>query len=204
MEIFLIRHGESLANKVGMIQGQLNVDLSEEGFEQAKKVAQRLKDYDFDFIYSSDLRRALNTAKEINLFHNKEIIIDSNLREKTHGIEDGRLPSTASEEIWEEYRINPDFKFEKGESFNDLVKRLEIFYKSHLLNPNNQGKKILIVCHGGVIKALLTLIHNKNEITCMEELENWRTANTCLYHIDFNAKENPVIKKNNCINHLKS
>lgn len=83
MKIYLVRHGESEANAKGIHQGQkIDTSLSKNGLEQAKKIAERLKDEDFEIIYSSDLKRAYETAKEIAKFHNIKIIKDKRLREK--------------------------------------------------------------------------------------------------------------------------
>lgn len=69
MKLIITRHGETEENKAGIIQGYLPGHLSKTGIEQAKKVVLRLKDEKIDFIYSSDLDRAANTAKEIAKFH---------------------------------------------------------------------------------------------------------------------------------------
>lgn len=83
MKIYLVRHGESIANAKGIHQGQkIDTSLSKKGLEQAKKIAERLKDENFETIYSSDLKRAYETAKEIAKFHKLKIIKDKRLREK--------------------------------------------------------------------------------------------------------------------------
>ncbi|MAG39352.1 hypothetical protein CMI41_00070 [Candidatus Pacearchaeota archaeon] len=83
MKIYLVRHGESKANAKGIHQGQkIDTSLSKKGLEQAKKIAERLKDKTFEIIYSSDLKRAYETAKEISKFHNLKIVKDKRLREK--------------------------------------------------------------------------------------------------------------------------
>ncbi|GBE19836.1 glucosyl-3-phosphoglycerate phosphatase [archaeon BMS3Abin17] len=69
MKLILVRHGETEENKRREIMGQKQGTLSSLGIEQAKKVAQRLKDEKIDYIFSSDLARASDTAKEIHKFH---------------------------------------------------------------------------------------------------------------------------------------
>lgn len=69
MRLIITRHGETEENKQSIIQGHNPGKLSPEGIEQAKKVALRLKDETIDYIYSSDLARAADTAKEIAKFH---------------------------------------------------------------------------------------------------------------------------------------
>jgi len=85
MRLILIRHAESEANAKGINQGQkVDTFLSKLGVKQAKQVAQRLGDEKIEIIYSSDLKRAKQTAEEINKFHKLEIVYDKRLREKDH------------------------------------------------------------------------------------------------------------------------
>ncbi|MEK6895821.1 MAG: histidine phosphatase family protein [Nanoarchaeota archaeon] len=83
MKIILVRHGQSEANAAGIRQGSednwTDTQLSEKGINQVKKLAERLKDEKFDKIYSSNLKRAIQTAEEINKYHDKKIIIDKRL-----------------------------------------------------------------------------------------------------------------------------
>ncbi len=85
MKLIIIRHGESEANAKGISQGNLDewidTPLTEKGKKQAKAVAKRLEDEDIEIIISSDLKRAKQTAEEINKFHNVEIRLDSRLRD---------------------------------------------------------------------------------------------------------------------------
>ena len=83
MKIYLVRHGESIANAKGIHQGQkIDTSLNKKGLEQAKKIAERLKDENFEIIYSSDLKRAYETAREIAKLQNLKIVKDKRLREK--------------------------------------------------------------------------------------------------------------------------
>ena len=63
MKLILVRHGETNENKNKIVQGFLNTTLSKIGIQQAKKVANRLKDEKIDFAYSSDLDRAKQQQK---------------------------------------------------------------------------------------------------------------------------------------------
>ena len=65
MKLILTRHGETVDNIKGILQGQNPGKLSENGIQQAKQLALRLKNENIDAIYSSDLARAADTAKEI-------------------------------------------------------------------------------------------------------------------------------------------
>lgn len=86
MTFILIRHGESEANKQEHHQGRTdvwsNTPLSKKGRKQAGQVSERLKTEKIDYIFTSDLKRAKETAEIINKYHNKKIYPDSRLREK--------------------------------------------------------------------------------------------------------------------------
>lgn len=204
MKLYVVRHGESIGNVTNILQGQLNFDLTDVGYMQAQKIAQRLKNHSFDAIYSSDLRRALYTAQHINQHHNKEIIIDPQLRELTHGIDEGRSKSRVEEEFLEQYQTDSNFKFEQGESFNELITRITPVYEALL--ENHKGQEVLVVCHGMVTKAFVALVQNKGEISPQEFHDfktTWRTSNTCLYEFDITNKDEPKILTTNCTLHLK-
>ena len=81
MELFLVRHGETDANADGIVQGWLDTDLNERGKSQAKEAAKEFNE-DIDAIYSSDLRRAAQTANEFRKkYPNIPYFEDRRLRE---------------------------------------------------------------------------------------------------------------------------
>ena len=86
MRVILTRHGETKENKKTIVQGHMPGHLSELGKKQAEMVAIRLKDEKIDFIYSSDLKRAADTAKEIAKYHpDIPIEFTKELRERNLG-----------------------------------------------------------------------------------------------------------------------
>src|SRR5690606_30559966 len=94
MKLIITRHGETEENVAGILQGHLPGKLSARGIEQAKKLALRLQNDKIDFIYSSDLDRAADTAKEIAQYHpNAKIEFVENLRERNLGEFQGRKRS---------------------------------------------------------------------------------------------------------------
>ena len=64
-QLFIVRHGETVWNREGRIQGHTDVALSEKGIDQASRLARRLSDISFDAAYASDLCRASATASLI-------------------------------------------------------------------------------------------------------------------------------------------
>jgi len=69
MKIILTRHGRTVENDAGILQGHLPGKLNEKGIIQAQKVAIRLQDEHIDYMYSSDLDRAADTTREILKYH---------------------------------------------------------------------------------------------------------------------------------------
>ncbi len=154
-KLILVRHGESELNKAKCYCGVLDPNLTQEGIEQCKKTREILKEYDYDFIYSSTLKRAKQTAEIIN-HKNLEIIEDKNLIEKNFGIFEG----LTSEEILEtspkeaqEWYSNPDtFDYKIGEDSFDFHNKIVTFAQKTL----NTNKNILLVSHWGVVNTLLS------------------------------------------------
>ena len=86
--VYFVRHGQTAANAGSIIQGHTDVPLDETGLKQADIVAKRLSNTHFDVIYSSDLSRALVTAKKIS--GSREVITTPQLREWHLGHWQGR------------------------------------------------------------------------------------------------------------------
>ena len=203
MRIYLVRHGESIANANGIVQGQLDFDLTKKGENQAQKLAKRLKKYSFDYIYTSPLKRAHRTAKAINHYHNKQLLTDNRIKEISNGVQQGRSSHTLPQNLYNQYRKNPDFKFEKGESMNEVIIRVKEFYEE--LIQNHYGHDILIVAHGGVIRAFMALIHNKEQLNDREYetlRKEWVSYNTSLFEIDVTNPQTPQLITKNCKKHL--
>mgnify|MGYP003685957733 CR=1 FL=1 len=151
MRIYLVRHGETIYNAKKLLQGQKNIDLNENGFNQAKLLSEKLNHITFSKVFTSDLKRAINTAKPIN----EMPIIDKRLRERNFGIFEGK---NAKEVDWES--LEGDFFSNKpvsGESIYELIERTREF----LDVLNNENGDILIVSHGGTMASLIYLLSNK-------------------------------------------
>jgi len=199
MRIILVRHGETKGNILQIIQGNdkggIN-NLNEEGLRQIKKVSKRLKDEKIDIIYSSDLKRAQDTAKEIAKNHNVNLILDKRLRERSWGVLEGKtyeeaeILSKNGDGHW--YTQTP----QGGERPEEVIKRMKDFFEEAYKKFEN--KTILIVSHGGSIKFFLSYLFNnpkKNE-------EEYFHNNTGVTYLKREGDEWEIIKLN-CIKHLK-
>lgn len=85
MQLILVRHGETLWNKEGRIQGTSDIELSETGREQAERLAVSLKDTTIATIHASPLKRAYQTAEIINRYHQRAIEVHPELMEMNQG-----------------------------------------------------------------------------------------------------------------------
>lgn len=160
MKIYFTRHGETLWNKKGIIQGQMDSSLTKEGIDMAKNLRDMSRDIHFDKVYSSDLGRAYDTAKII--VPNREIIKTDLLREIDVGNWSGKTLSEVHEkytDLHQKYFEKPnEYYREDGESLYDLKDRVEEFFKK-VIYPD-EYKEILIVTHGVTMVAMFNIMEN--------------------------------------------
>ena len=108
----LVRHGETEWNAAGRIQGHLDIPLSVIGFAQSAAIGQRLGGEAFDAILSSDLERALQTARPIVRHPGQTILRDARLRERHLGVLQGLTGEEAAmrhPQAWQAFKArHPD------------------------------------------------------------------------------------------------
>ena len=85
MQLILVRHGETLWNKEGRVQGISDVELSDVGRDQAERLAYALKDHAIAAIHASPLKRAYQTAAALNQYHHLDIQVHPGLMEMDQG-----------------------------------------------------------------------------------------------------------------------
>lgn len=156
--LYLIRHGETEWNKQNRTQGCGNdLSLSEFGIMQAKAVAKRFIDEDISAIFSSDLKRAYETAEEISKIVLKPIITSPGLREMNFGCFEGLTSyeiSTHYKDIYERWRNNPmEHDIPQAESFI-MLKNRTLDTVSQIIT-DYKGKNIIIISHGITIKIMI-------------------------------------------------
>jgi broad specificity phosphatase PhoE len=158
-------HGTSTHNKKGIIAGWQGSKLSKEGKKQAKKLGELVSDKNFDVIFSSNLTRAIETAKLA--FSNKfRIIEDKRLREiNFEDYTNLRVTELIPKQI--DYIDN---LFPSGESYKDVETRIADFL--NFLKVNYQNKHVGIVAHQAPQLALEVLLNNKTWIQAFND--DWR------------------------------
>jgi probable phosphoglycerate mutase len=151
--IIAIRHGETPWNKIGRIQGHTDIPLNSTGQAQARAVALALQGEPLAAIYSSDLRRAQETASAIGHVAGVGLRLDPALRERSFGRFEGltweeiRVQHPEESDRWR--RREPDFAVGGGESLVDFRARcVAAVLRAAAHHP---GEQIVIVAHGGVL-----------------------------------------------------
>ncbi|MBQ3012120.1 MAG: histidine phosphatase family protein [Clostridia bacterium] len=154
----MIRHGFSVANDMRRFAGNFDVDLTETGKKQANLCAEALKNEKIDAIYSSDLKRAYDTAVPISETLGIEIIKCPELREISAGEWEGKLFDELCEEYPEAYST---WRNDIGNAVctgGESVKQLSARILSALCDiaKKNDGKTVCITTHATPIRAVCT------------------------------------------------
>lgn len=161
IEIIYFVHGTTYDNSESKCSGWKQVDLNELGKEQAINLGKN-NSYDFDVLFTSDLIRAMNSAKLA--WPEFDSIQDERLRECNYGDYDGGDKKLV---VYEEHIDNP---FPNGESLRDVEKRIKDFIE--FLKANYDNKRVGIVAHRAPQLALEVLTKN---ISWEEAIEkDWR------------------------------
>jgi alpha-ribazole phosphatase len=160
LKLLLVRHGLTDWNNDGRFQGQTDVPLNPSGEQQAQALGRRLAKEPLDVIFTSDLARAVDTARAISAGHTCPVVIDPRLREIRFGKWEGQTyaeiarsdPETLH--TWE--TRDPQASGPGGETLNELAKRVQSFLDD--LITKDARKTGLIVAHGGMLTVMLCLL----------------------------------------------
>lgn len=192
--LYLMRHGQTIINKAGRVQGWCDGVLTEEGIEVAENVALGLRDIEFKRVYSSDLGRAVKTARIIikaNKINNKLQVKEvPDLREMCFGKYEGEVEKLMFKDIFDYLHVKsfeeafkiPDFgrvfantcatldETGEAESYDKIISR--IFKGINTICEElltNGGGNVLIVIHGGILRHILKEI---DETAKFDNIEN--------------------------------
>jgi broad specificity phosphatase PhoE len=161
-ELLLVRHGESTANAKGIWQGQMEFPLSERGRAQASLAGHGLSGEPFEGLYSSPLSRAMETAEIIRdraRFAGQVVPVDG-LSERNGGILEGHTWTEQEQrnpELAKKFLVIPEeerWALVGAETDEEVIARFEEALSSiRALHPG--GSRIVVVSHGGVMRAFL-------------------------------------------------
>lgn len=166
--LWLVRHGESTWNTLGLAQGwDDQAELTSRGRRQANEVATRFRDIPVRAIYTSDLRRAQQTAAPLADGAGVPVTLDTRLRERSLGVLEGTPaaangPSVTGLDLNAGLVTDPDKRPEGGESVRDLYRRAAAFIDDLTagalpviarVKADIEGD-VVVVAHGGTVRVL--------------------------------------------------
>jgi len=155
--LIFVRHAEAEGNLYREFHGWTDSPITEKGHKQAELVAKRLKDVNIDVLYSSSLKRTLQTAQYIADIKNLPIIRTDKMKEINGGDWEGKKWDELAQ-LWplenETWEKRPHLhKMPNGESMEEFQERL--LKEVERIISNNKGKDICIVTHGTAIKSMM-------------------------------------------------
>ena len=185
--LVVVRHGESMCNLEGRLQGQFDSPLSPLGIRQAEACAEYLKDWNFDAAYASDLSRAYITAETIAARHPElNVTRMPELREIFFGKWQYMMPAEIAEKYPEDYA-----EWRKGSCYNHCTggeSMADVFARvcpaAWEIARRHAGGTVLIVTHNGALKMLQC---DWLGITCERMHEVPHAKNVGVYVVDYDT-----------------
>lgn len=199
-KLYLIRHGETEWNCLGKYQGSSDMNLSKRGILQARYLHKRLHGK-YDCIYTSPMKRAFQTAEIIAGDEKDKLKIENDLREIDYGEWEGLTADEILKKYPDEYNKWKTDKIKAPLCGGDLsLKNASIRAKNAILKiaRSNPLKKVLVVAHGGIIRAGLIGIFEFD----MSLYHKIVLANTAISEVDFDNNLRPIIVSLNDTKHL--
>lgn len=202
MEIYLIRHGESLAN-LGLVSADFSMDnqnsLSQKGENQIQKIIPAFQNCNLVRIFSSPMKRAIKSAEilQSGLVNKPKIMIDNRLKEIDYGIytddrDNPEMQNIAKRQIAGDQEI----RFGGGENIREILERfLDFLIDTY---KENQNDEIIILSHG----RLLSIVSKKIEELCQKNIKKSKIDNASIIEVELNNNEINILKT--YLNTLKS
>lgn len=187
--LVISRHTESEWNVLGKWTGLTDVNLTEKGHGEARKVGELLKGITFDAVYTSEQKRTHQTLEGIleGSGHDKDVPHhkSAHINERDYGDLTGKNKWEVKEEIGDEafqgIRRGWDYPVPGGETLKDVHGRVVPFFDEEILPRLQKGENILMVAHGNSIRALMKHLEDIHE----EEIANVEMGfgQVLVYHI---------------------
>lgn len=187
--LILVRHGKSSWNHLGKWTGLTDVDLVEEGINEAKKTGDLLKGIDLHVAHTSMLKRTeqtLNAIKESLGVSNLDTKRHEALNERDYGIYTGKnkweVQKEVGDEEFQKIRRGFDTLIPEGETLKDVHQRVVPYYENHVKPDLLKGKNVIVVAHGNSLRALVKHLEDiSDEAICEVEIG---TGEAHCYSID--------------------
>ena len=200
MVLIVLRHGESVWNKENKFTGLMDVDLSDSGIKEAVDAGHLLKNYNFNWIYTSALKRTIQTAHHIvtTIGLNQHGFFSSkNLNERDYGDFTGKnkdgIKNIYGVDKLHEIRRSYMCKPPGGENLDDVKKRVGSYFDSQILPSLKDDivNNVLIVAHGNSLRSLFVHLGIFDENT----IENFEIPTAVPIIIDIENKTFSFINK---------
>ena len=143
-----------------------DVELNETGLTQAEEAKQKLKEYPIDIILCSPLKRARKTAEIINQEKKLDIICDSRLVERGYGEIEGK--NFESLDLRTYFDLTLNLKTSGVEPIKSLMDR--VYSVLDEIKEKYKGKNVLLVTHGGTIRAINTYFNGIPEDNILQKM----------------------------------
>ena len=171
MVLIVLRHGQSTFNKANILAGWKDVPLTEFGKKEATDAANKLHKYNFDYVFTSDLKRTKDTCSIVKSTLNQNFMIKSSsaLKERNYGELTGQnreqLKNLFTPEQVSIWRRSYSERPPNGESLDDVKNRCGSYFDKNILPLLDQNKNILIISHSNTLRSLfvhLNIIDKKS------------------------------------------
>ncbi len=169
-KLTIVRHGQSEWNLQNKFTGWVDVELTEQGREEARRAGEQLKGEAFDEAYTSDLKRAQNTLSMILEVSGQEgipVTRNEALNERHYGDLQGLDKAETAKKYGDEqvhiWRRSYDIAPPNGESLKDTAARVLPYFEKEIIPKLKAGKNIIIAAHGNSLRALIMHIEKLNE-----------------------------------------
>ncbi|MCB0368605.1 MAG: histidine phosphatase family protein [Bdellovibrionales bacterium] len=189
VDLYIFRHGETDWNAKRKFQGHTDIPLNDQGRSQATSLIDKFKNLSPEVCLSSDLVRAVETAKIGLKDHNLSYLYSDQLRETYLGDVEG----LSQQDIIDRYGLelltrwrsvsasDLEMSFPNGESKLDHLLRIQNFLKN-FVSLNQEIKKIAVSTHGGSVVRLVHSCFNAPE-------DSIKIPNCCLYHVQYSINK---------------
>ena len=192
-DLLLMRHGQSVYNLENRFTGWVDVPLSNNGIEEAKKAAILLKDFKIDIAYTSKLKRAIDTLQIILDSRKTDpipVIENETLNERNYGDLQGLNKAEVAKQYGDEkvlvWRRSYDVTPPGGESLKDTAARAIPYFRSVICADLSHGSNVLVVAHGNSLRAIVKDLEGISDDDIMHL--NIDTGKIYFYRLDANFK----------------
>ncbi len=184
MKMLLVRHGEILSNIKKVYSGRSNEELTDRGAAQAVDISKKLKNYNIDAIYSSPMKRTLQTAGIIGEALKQNVRSDESFQELKmgpwEGLSEDNVAQTYPEE-WKMWLKKPaDLRLVGRETLDELLERVLMGIRK--IYQKSSDETVLIVTHVAIIRVLL-LWHSGKSLNLYKSID---VPNAIVHEVEIN------------------